>query len=37
MLSNKLSLININNILLDLKDNILNLKEQEAKPINPNE
>ena len=37
MLSNKLSLININNILSDLKDNILNLKEQEAKPINPNE
>ena len=37
MLSNKLSLININNILSDLKDNIINLKEQEAKPINPNE
>lgn len=37
MLSNKLSLVNINNTLSDLKDNIINLKEQEAKPINPNE
>ena len=36
-MSNKLSLININDSLSNLKDNIKNLKEQEAKPINPTE
>lgn len=37
MLSNKLSLNNINNTLSNLKDNIINIKEQEAKQINPTE
>ena len=37
MLSNKLSLNNINNTSSNLKDNIINIKEQEAKQINPTE
>ena len=34
MISNKLSLHNINNNLSNLKENFTNLKEEEAKPIN---
>ena len=35
MISNKLSLHNINNNLSNLKEIFNNLKEEEAKPINP--